>query len=171
MSNIIILPASRAKAVEGNYKVTVQQKWDGREGIGYNAILKRGRSIIADLHQDGNGGSTYVFYYSIEEEDKFKEYVAEWDFQYGEDIAEEYGLDFLLDHDEESVIDTLVEEALTLKQMNSSRKTFIIKAEEPNQYYVYNVPVPKGIRTPPNYLQRILKKGDKFWNKNEWVEV
>lgn len=171
MSNIILLPATQTKAVEGKYKAVIQQKWDGREGVGYNATLKRGNTTIADLHQDGRGGSTYVFYYSSEEEDLFKEYVAQWDFTYGEDIAEEYGLDFLLEHDEESVIDTLVEEAMALKSMNSSRKTFIIKAEEPKQFYTYNVPVPKGITTIPPYLQPILNTGDKFWNKQEWVEV
>ncbi len=73
--------ASLSRGDFGPYTVSNIKKMMGREGTAYSATIKRGRTAIADLIQDGNGGETRVYPHSAEARQELEAYVAEhWNF-------------------------------------------------------------------------------------------
>jgi hypothetical protein len=159
-------PASGQPYVAGEYSATIKEKWEGREGPGFNAVLKRGKTVVASITQEGQGGQTYASYTSPAERDAFLAYVALWDWTTSYD-------DFVLEWDEETVLDSLAAEAIELKALNAVRKfQFIPTDGAKGAIYSYKVPASaKGATEIPAILNGHLKAGDKFWNKVEWVTV
>jgi len=73
--------ATLSRGEFGPYAVSNIKKMDGREGEAYSAVIKRGRTVIAEIRQDGNGGDTFVSPASREAREELEAYVAEhWNF-------------------------------------------------------------------------------------------
>lgn len=160
-------PASGQPYIAGEYSVTIKEKWEGREGPGFNAVLKRGKKVVASITQEGQGGMTYATYLVPAERDAFLAYVALWDWTTL--LDETYPLPW----DEETVLDSLVAEAIELKALNALRRFQVIPADAPKgTIYAYRIPASvKGATEVPPILAGRLKAGDKFWNKVAWVTI
>lgn len=163
MENTIgILPALGEKAVVGEYEVQIQRRFEGRDGIGFDASLKRNGVTVADVIQEGYGGGTWARFTSGEEREAFNDYVALYTWTWGHEYGEAFS------YDVESVLDLLAFEAIELKRMNASKKTFIRKN---GVVYEYSLSTPKGATVLDKVFMKVVNQGDQFWNKEQWVNV
>lgn len=60
----------------GPYKLSGFKSMNGQEGPAWTAKIKRGGTTIATVHQDGQGGETFVRYASREAREEFAAFVA-----------------------------------------------------------------------------------------------
>ena len=163
MTNTIgILPALGEQAVIGEYEVKIQRRFEGREGTGFDATLIRNGVTVADVNQRGDGGGTWARFYDKQEHADFDAYIALYTWTWGAEFGEAFN------YDEESVLDLLASEAIELKRMNASKKTYVKRA---GHVYAYAFNVDKGATALPATFVQVLKRGDQFWNKEQWVAV
>lgn len=163
MTNTIgLLPALEERAVIGEYTVKIQRRFEGREGVGFDATLVRNGTAVADVNQRGDGGGTWARFYDKQEQTDFNSYVALYTWTWGQEFGEAFN------YDEESVLDLLANEAIEFKRMNASKKTFVKRGVN---MYTYNYNVQKGVNVLPAQFVKVLQTGDKFWNKENWVAV
>lgn len=159
-------PASEKRGIVGVYSIVITEKWEGREGEGFNANLKLGRKIVGAVTQEGRGGQTTVDYVSTEAREAFNDFVKLWDWD------ETYGA-YTISYNEEHVLDALAHEALEIKSLNAVRKFQFVPVDAAvGTIYSYKIPASvKGAKEVPIILAGRLNAGDKFWNKVEWVVV
>lgn len=162
VNTIGILPALGEQAVIGEYEVKIQRRFEGRDGTGFHARLIRNGKTVADITQNGDGGGTWARFINTQEDEDFQAYVSLYTWTWGH----EYGEAFT--YDEESVLDLLAFEAMELKRMNASKKTFVKKN---GVVYEYSLSTPKGATQLDKVFLKSVNPGDQFWNKLEWVTV
>lgn len=162
VNTIGILPALGEQAVIGEYEVKIQRRFEGRDGTGFHARLIRNGKTVADITQNGDGGGTWARFNDKQERADFDAYVALYTWTWGAEFGEAFT------YDEENVLDLLASEAIEVKRMNASKKTFIKSGDK---MYTWNCSIVKGATSIPAPLTRSLKKGDQFWNKEQWVTI
>lgn len=162
VNTIGILPALGEQAIIGEYEVTIQRRFEGREGLGFDATLMRNKVPVADVSQRGDGGGTWARFYDKQERADFHAYVALYTWTWGAEFGEAFN------YEEESVLDLLACEAIEIKRMNASKKTFVKRS---GHVYVYAYNIQKGETVLPDSFLKVLKRGDQFWNKEKWVAV
>jgi hypothetical protein len=58
--NTVTLPASRLVIPESEYNISGLKTLTGRETRVVEGKLRRGKTVIADIYNDGNGGMTFA---------------------------------------------------------------------------------------------------------------
>ena len=162
VNTIGILPALGEQAIIGEYSVRIIRRFEGRDGIGFEAQLKRNGKTVADVSQHGDGGGTWARFINSEEDKAFQAYVALYTWTWGHEFGEAFP------YNEESVLDLLAFEAIESKRMNASKRTFIKKN---GVVYEYGLSITKGATELDKVFSKVVDKGDQFWNKEEWVTV
>ncbi|SDH31617.1 hypothetical protein [Microbacterium sp. 77mftsu3.1] len=173
--------ATLSRGEFGPYSVSNIKKMNGREGEAYSATIKRGRTAIADIHQDGNGGETFVSPASREAREELEAYVAEhWDF----DLT--YGGNYpsSTPHDVASFADALFSEFDLRRTLARAVKagTLILLAdadlaavEEDDQVLQYTK-VTRALDDAAKVYAQFLKQGavnerTLYWTGTEWAEL
>lgn len=162
VNTVGILPALGEQAVIGEYEVKILRRFEGREGVGFDATLVRNGKTVADVSQRGDGGGTWARFTDKQERADFDAYVALYTWTWGAEFGEAFT------YEEENVLDLLAMEAIELKRMNTSKKTFV---KRDGHMYAYAYNVQKGDMVLPDGFVKVLKQGDQFWNKEQWVAV
>lgn len=75
---MITLPATDVEAPASDYTLSKVTTMQGRESEAYNAVIKRGKTVVGEAHNDGNGGETFIHFINRDEQALFNEYVAQW---------------------------------------------------------------------------------------------
>lgn len=158
-----VLPATEEKAITDVYSVGEVKSFNQPEGAAFRAVLKRGKVMVANLIQHGDGGSTFIQFINRDEADAFADFAAQWTWTWG-------GA-YKFPHSEESIVNTLVEEVLSKREMASPAKVFVKLANDPLSLVAYKARLPKGFPEIPAALKSQLAKGDKVWNKTQWLVV
>lgn len=111
MFKVVTLPVGKEKAVTG-YEVSIFTYGLGRETMKFSGFLSRNnvvtgsKIIVGSIIQDGQGGETVINFTDDEEETLYNMYVALWTFGF------EVNEDLVMNHNAETVVDTLAYEAL-----------------------------------------------------------
>lgn len=121
----------------------------GREGPVWRAKLRRDGKVIAEVFQDGNGGSTWTRFTSRAEEEAFSEYAKKWTHKWG--VGGQYNPEGF-DHDEESILNQWGDDAYLARSLNRAAKNGLAvifdgdqSAESYAKYNADNAEVRKAI--------------------------
>lgn len=165
----VTLPATRLVIPESDYSVTGLKTLRGRETRAVEAKLRRGKTVIADIHNDGNGGMTFVRFASRDESAAFSAWVDSWTVR----IESEYfpeGHDYEVD----SAVDALVDEIILAKQLKSKAKTkflFLEEGESPMESYHELTNITFGDEKLPGVLAKHAPGAVECWGGQGWVPV
>jgi hypothetical protein len=170
MTAMTLLPASNTEVPASDYVITGLKTMMGREGTAYSAKVRKGKHVIADLLQDGNGGELRYDFVTRDDEAEFNEFVKLWEgMVWGITDFSPEGFPF---DDAESVLDFFVMDQILLKELKRASKTklLLLKAgESPRD--LYNI-VTKLTFDHPD-LKAILAKDlpqvALYWNGEGWV--
>lgn len=171
MTDMTKLAASNTEVPASDYVITGLKTLQGREGTAYTAKVRKGKRVIADLLQDGNGGELRIYFASREDEAEFNEFVKLWDgMTWGITEFSPEGFPF---KDAEDVLDFFVMDQILLKELKRASKTkflFIKAGESPEN--LHNI-ITKLTYDHPN-LKEILANFPEvalYWNGEGWVEI
>lgn len=170
MTEMTKLAASNTEIPASDYSITGLKSMMGREGEAFSGKLRKGKRIVADILQDGNGGETRIYYATREDEAEFAEFVRLWDGMiWG--VTEFSPEGFPFDSDED-VINFLANDLMLLKELKRAAKTkllFLKAGESPRD--LYNI-VTKLTYADPDLKAIIAKHFPDvalYWNDEGWV--
>lgn len=165
----VTLPASRLEIPESEYNLTGLKTLRGRETRAVEAKLRRGKTVIADIHNDGNGGMTFARFTSRDESTAFHAWVDSWTIR----IESDYFPDGHA-YEADSVLDALVEEILLAKELNRKAKTkflFLEEGEDPmTEYHLLGNLTFENPRLP-EFIAKYAPGAVLYWNNEGWVPV
>jgi len=165
--NNITLPATRLLVPENDYSLSGLKTLTGRETREFEVKLKRGKTVVAHAHNDGNGGQTFIQFINRDEDAAFTAWVEGWTSKMESSYSE--GSWAYEDH---YALDALVEEAIQLKDLKRRAKTnliFVNGDENPAEGYrmlsntTFNDPRIKEI------LKDYTPEASLYWNGEGWV--
>jgi hypothetical protein len=167
--NTVTLPASRLEIPESDYSISGLKTLAGRETRVVEAKLRRGKTVIADIQNDGNGGQTFARFISREESAAFHAWVDSWTIR----IESEY---FPEGHayDAGSVLDALVDEVLLAKDLKRKAKTkflFLEEGEDPMTEYHLLINITFENPRLPERIAEYAPGAVLYWNNEGWVPV
>lgn len=167
--NTITLPASRLVIPEGEYNISGLKTLTGRETRVVEARLRRGKKVIADVYNDGNGGMTFARFNDRDEANAFNAWVESWTIR----IESEYNPEGY-EYAQDNVLDALVEEILLAKELKRKAKTkflFLEEGEDPmTEYHLLNSLTFENPRLP-EFIAKYAPGAVLYWNNEGWVPV
>jgi hypothetical protein len=167
--NTVTLPASRLVVPENEYNISGLKTLQGRETRAVEGKLRRGKTVIADIHNDGNGGQTFARFTSREESTAFHAWVDSWTIR----IESEYNPEGYA-YEADNVLDALVEEMLLAKELKRKAKTkflFLEEGEDPmTEYHLLNALTFENPRLP-EFIAKYAPGAVLYWNNEGWVPV
>jgi hypothetical protein len=170
MTAMTLLPASNTRIPASDYVITGLKTMMGREGEAFSGKLRKGKRIVADILQDGNGGETRLYFVTREDDAEFTEFVKLWEGMiWGVTDFSPEGFPFRTDED---VVNLLAYDMMLLKELKRASKTkllFLKDGESPRD--LYNI-VTK-LTFEHSDLKAILAKQFPevvlYWNNEGWV--
>lgn len=167
-TEMITLPATNVTAPASEYSLSKVSTMGGRETDAYEATLKRGTKAVAIFRNDGNGGQTFIDFFTRDEQDMFNQYVSEWPLW---DLSDGEGEPNLIKRDADNVADALFYEWKELRYVKRHSKTkFCVRFSE------YETGTVAGMtHETPGALERVVKEvGNRdfmYWNGTGWVQA
>jgi hypothetical protein len=164
-----MLPASRLEIPESEYNLLGLKTLKGRETRVVEARLRRGKTVIADIYNDGNGGQTFARFTSRDESAAFHAWVDSWTIRIESDYFPEGHA-----YEADSVLDALVEEVLLAKELKRKAKKqflFLEEGEDPQDGYHELTNVTFDDPRIPGFLKTHVAHAVMYWNNEGWVPV
>jgi hypothetical protein len=169
MTAMTMLAASNTEIPASDYVTTGLKTMQGREGTAYTAKVRKGKRVVADLLQDGNGGELRYDFVTRDDAAEFNEFVKLWEgMTWGITDFSPEGFPF---RDAEDVLDFFVMDQILLKELKRASKTkflFLKEGESPNDSYN----IVGGLTFDNPDLKAILAKVPEvvlYWNGEGWV--
>ena len=162
------LPASNINVPEGSYTISALNTMQGMEGTAFTATLRSSRKIAATLHQDGNGGQTFVDWTTRQDEADFDAYAAGYEGKWGKTEFSPEGFDW----DTESVLEALVGEVILFRELKRRARTSILFLTSEDSDPTMSYRQIKGATADDPRIERIMAKYapeyTAIWRNNCW---
>lgn len=165
--NTVTLPATRLVVPESEYNLSGLKTLTGRETREFEVKIRRGKTVVAHAHNDGNGGQTFIQFINRDEDAAFTAWVEGWTSK----IESSY-IEGSYDYEDHYAVDSLVEEAILLKELKRrAKKQFLYVNGDENPAEGFRILTNMTFEDPR--LKEVLKDytpdASLYWNGEGWV--